>query len=99
MSRNNLTSQAALNGRPWQIIAITLILQILLQRISLMIKETWNGCRRCLHQTFFQYNHSGQHGSEMDEWYSQKEMEWWVRATKDKTPGTFSVSSFLCIFK
>jgi hypothetical protein len=32
-----------------------------------MFKETWNDCRKYLHQTFIQYNCSGQHNSEVDE--------------------------------
>jgi hypothetical protein len=63
------------------------------------IKETWNDCRKYLHQTFIQYNRSGQHGSDMDEWCSQKELERWVRATNYKTPGKFSALfsiSYLC---
>ena len=51
------------------------------------VKETWNDCRKYLHQTFIQYNRSGQHDSEMDEWCSKKELERWVRATNYKTPG------------
>ncbi len=53
------------------------------------IKETWNDCRKYLHQTFIQYNRSGQHDSEMDEWCSEKELERWVRATNFKTPDKF----------
>jgi len=63
------------------------------------IKETWNDCRKYLHQTFIQYNRSGQHDTDMDEWCSQKELERWVRATNYKTPGKyfalFSIS-YLC---
>jgi hypothetical protein len=62
------------------------------------IKETWKDCREYLHQTFIQYNGSGQHDSEMDEWCSQKELERWVRATNYKAPGkfiNFSLLSFL----
>jgi hypothetical protein len=58
-------------------------------RTEAWIKETWNDCRKYLHQTFIQYNRSGQHDSEMDEWCSQKELERWVRATNYKTPGKF----------
>jgi hypothetical protein len=56
------------------------------------IKETWNDCRKYLHQTFIQYNRSGQHDSEMDEWCSKKELERWIRATTYKSPGKFFVS-------
>lgn len=63
------------------------------------IKETWNDCRKYLHQTFQQYNRSGQHDSDMDEWCSEKEMERWVRATQWKTPGKFfSFFFFLSFF-
>ena len=61
------------------------------------VKETWNDCRKYLHQTFIQYNRSGQHDPEMDEWCSKKEMDRWVRATNFKTPGTF-FSFLICFF-
>ncbi len=51
------------------------------------IMETWNDCQKYLHQIFIQYNCSGQHDSEMDEWCSEKESERWVRATTYKTLG------------
>ena len=55
------------------------------------IKETWNDCRKYLHQTFQQYHRSGQHDAEMDEWCSPKELNRWVRATTWKTPGQNSI--------
>jgi hypothetical protein len=58
------------------------------------VKETWNDCRKYLHQTFIQYHRSGQHDSEMDEWCSKKELDRWVRATNYKTPGQNSVIRF-----
>lgn len=58
------------------------------------IKETWNDCRKYLHQTFLQYNRSGQHDPDRDEWCSQKELERWVRATTWKTAGANSVIRF-----
>jgi hypothetical protein len=36
------------------------------------IKELLNDCHKYLHQTFLQYNCSGQHDAEMDEWCSPK---------------------------
>jgi len=44
------------------------------------IKSTWTDCRKYLHQMFLNYNRSGQHDDDMDEWGSQKEMERWCRA-------------------
>jgi hypothetical protein len=38
-------------------------------------KETWNDCRKYLHQTFVLYNWPGQHDAEMDEWSSPKELD------------------------
>jgi hypothetical protein len=58
------------------------------------IKETWNDCRKYLHQTFTQYHRSGQHDADMDEWCSPKELDRWVRATTWKTPGANSVIRF-----
>ncbi len=55
------------------------------------IKSTWNDCYRWLHQTFVQYNRSGQHDAEMGEWCSPKELERWVRATKYKTAGSNTI--------
>jgi hypothetical protein len=45
------------------------------------IKETWTDCCKCLNQTFTQYHRSRQHDPEMDEWYSKKELDRWVRGT------------------
>jgi hypothetical protein len=44
-----------------------------------------------LHQNFEQYNHSGQHDTEMGDWCSQKELERWVRPTKYKTAGSNTI--------
>jgi hypothetical protein len=51
------------------------------------IKSSWADCRKYLHQAFVQYNRSGQHDSEMDDWCSPKEIDRWVRATTYKTAG------------
>jgi hypothetical protein len=55
------------------------------------IKATWNDCRKWLHQTFVQYNRSGQHDADMGEWCSPKELERWVRATKYKTAASNTI--------
>jgi hypothetical protein len=44
------------------------------------IKSTWTDCRKYLHQMFVNYNRSGQHDDDKDEWGSQKELEHWTRA-------------------
>jgi hypothetical protein len=62
------------------------------------VKETWNDCRKYQHQTFIQYNRSGQYDPEMDEWCSKKEMDRWVRATNFKTPGTFFSFKFFFFY-
>ncbi len=36
------------------------------------IKFTWTDCCKYLHQMFVNYNHSGQHNDDMDEWGSEK---------------------------
>jgi hypothetical protein len=51
------------------------------------IKSCWADCQKYLHQAFVQYNQSGQHDSDMDDWCSPKEIDWWVRATTYKTAG------------
>ncbi len=58
------------------------------------VKEMWNDCHKYLHQTFLQYNCSGQHEAKMDEWCSPKELERWVRATQFKAPAQNSFIRF-----
>ncbi len=46
------------------------------------IKSTWTDCRKYLHQMFTNYNRSGQHDDDKDEWGSEKELRRWSRAAK-----------------
>jgi hypothetical protein len=46
------------------------------------IKSMWTDCRKYLHQMFTNYNHSGQHDDDKDEWGSEKELRRWSRAAK-----------------
>jgi hypothetical protein len=56
------------------------------------IKSTWNDCHKWLHQTFIQYNHSGEHDADMGEWCSERELERWVRAsTRYKTSASNTI--------
>jgi len=55
------------------------------------IKTTWADCRKYLHQMFTQYNRSGEHDPEKDEWMSEKENRRWARAAGWKSPGTNNV--------
>jgi len=56
------------------------------------IKATWTDCRKYLHQMFVNYNRSGQHDDDKDEWGSEKELQRWSRAAtwkpKSGTSGT-----------
>jgi len=70
------------------------------------IKATWNDCRKWLHQTFIQYNRSGQHDADMGEWCSPKELERWIRATKYKTAASNTIIRYptvmvysICLFE
>jgi hypothetical protein len=74
-------------------------------RDEMWIKATWNDCRKWLHQTFVQYNCSGQHDADMGEWCSPKELEHWVRATKYKTAASNTIIRYptvmvysICLF-
>jgi hypothetical protein len=44
------------------------------------INSNWTDCRKYLHQMFINYNRSGQHGDDKDEWGSDKELRHWCRA-------------------
>jgi hypothetical protein len=46
------------------------------------IKSTWTDCRKYLHQMFINYNRSGQHDDDKDEWGSETELRRWSRAAK-----------------
>jgi hypothetical protein len=46
------------------------------------IKSTWTDCRKYLHQMFTNYNRSGQHDDDKDDWGSEKELRRWSRAAK-----------------
>jgi hypothetical protein len=46
------------------------------------IKSTWTDCRKYLHQMFINYNRSGQHDDDKDEWGSEKELRRWCRAAR-----------------
>jgi len=48
------------------------------------IKSTWTDCRKYLHQMFVNYNRSGQHDDDKDEWGSEKELQRWCRAANWK---------------
>jgi len=48
------------------------------------IKSTWTDCRKYLHQMFTNYNRSGQHDDDVDEWGSEKELQRWSRAASWK---------------
>jgi hypothetical protein len=48
------------------------------------IKSTWTDCRKYLHQMFTNYNRSGQHDDNVDEWGSEKELQRWSRAASWK---------------
>jgi len=48
------------------------------------VKSTWTDCRKYLHQMFTNYNRSGQHDDDKDEWGSQKELEHWCHAASWK---------------
>jgi hypothetical protein len=58
------------------------------------IKVQWAEVRKNLHQMFLQYNRSGQHDADMDEWGSEKENRRWARAASWKTPGSNTVIRF-----
>lgn len=69
------------------------------------IKTQWADVRKNLHQMFVQYNRSGQHDADMDEWGSEKECRRWARAASWRTPGSNSVIRFqqamiysICLF-
>jgi len=46
------------------------------------IKSTWTDCRKYLHQMYINYNRSGQHDDDKDEWGSEKELRHWSKAVK-----------------
>ncbi|MFO0446803.1 MAG: hypothetical protein ACK51L_03955 [bacterium] len=46
------------------------------------IKSRWTDCHKYLHQMFTNYNRSGQHDDDKDEWGSEKELRRWSRAAK-----------------
>jgi len=48
------------------------------------IKATWTDCRKYLHQMFTNYERSGQHDDDKDEWGSEKELQRWSRAATYK---------------
>ncbi len=58
------------------------------------IKTQWCEICKSLHQMFLQYNRSGQHDPEMDEWGSDKECRQWARAASWRAPGTNSSVCF-----
>jgi hypothetical protein len=55
------------------------------------IKSTWTDCRKYLHQMFVNYNRSGQHDDDMDEWGSEKELRRWTRAATWKPSNSGSI--------
>ena len=57
-------------------------------------KTQWADIRKNLHQMFLQYNHSGQHDADQDEWGSDKENRHWAWAVSWKTPGSNTVIRF-----
>ena len=58
------------------------------------IKSTWTDCRKYLHQMFVNYNRSGQHDDDKDEWGSEKELRRWSRAAKWNSSGAGSIIRF-----
>ena len=58
------------------------------------IKSQWGEVRKNLHQMFVQYNRSGQHDPDMDEWGSDKENRRWARAASWRNPGSNTVIRF-----
>jgi hypothetical protein len=69
------------------------------------IRATWNDCHKWFHQTFIQYNRSGQHNADMGEWCSPKELEQWIWATKNKIAGSNTIIRYptvmvysICLF-
>ncbi len=69
------------------------------------IKMQWADIHKNLHQMFIQYNRSGQHDADMDEWGSEKECRQWARAASWRTPGSNTVIRFqqamiysICLF-
>jgi hypothetical protein len=54
-------------------------------------KSTWTDCRKYLHQMSINYNHSGQHDDDMDEWGSEKELKRWSRAAAWKPTSGSSI--------
>jgi hypothetical protein len=58
------------------------------------IKSQWGEVWKNLHQMFVQYNHSGQHDPDMDEWGSDEENHHWARAASWRNPGSNTVIRF-----
>ena len=58
------------------------------------IKSTWTDIRKYLHQMFVNYNRSGQHDDDKDEWGSEKELRRWSRAAKWNSAGGGSIIRF-----
>jgi len=58
------------------------------------IKSTWTDCRKYLHQMFVNYNRSGQHDDDMDEWGSEKELRRWTKAAR-KPSNSGSIIRFM----
>ncbi len=58
------------------------------------IKSTWTDCRKYLHQMFINYNCSGQHEDDKDEWGSEKELRRWSRAVKWNLSSAGSIIQF-----
>lgn len=46
------------------------------------IKYTWTDCHKYLHQKFINYNRSGQHVDDKDEWGPETDLRHWLRAAK-----------------